>query len=279
MYKKLYEINTRPKPFEFYTADELWTNEHTSKMMLSYHLNPDIDASSRNINFIKKSVDWMVNHFAINSNTKLIDFGCGPGLYSTQLAEYKANVTGIDFSKRSIEYANEVALKNNLNIKYITENYLNYKTDERYDLIIMIMCDFCALSSQQRLQLLNNFHKILKPGGKLILDVYSISGFDDKKEISVYEKNLLNGFWSSKDYYCFLNTFKYENDKVVLDKYTIIEESKIKTVYNWLQHFSIDALNIEFNNADLHIIEKYKNVAGESYDANYSEFAVVAEKQ
>ena len=279
MYKKLLEINTRPKPFEFYTAEELWTNEHTSKVMLSYHLNPDIDASSRNINFIKKSVNWMVNHFGINSNTKLIDFGCGPGLYSTLFAEHKANVTGIDFSKRSIEYANQLSHKNNLNIKYITENYLNYKTEEQYDLIIMIMCDFCALSSQQRLQLLNNFHKILKPEGKIILDVYSISGFDNKKEIAVYEKNLLNGFWSSEDYYCFLNTFKYETEKVLLDKYTIIEESKVKNVYNWLQHFSIDDLNMEFNRAGLHIVEKYKNVAGEPYESNYSEFAVVAKKQ
>jgi len=29
MFEELKEINARPKPFEFYTADELWTNEHT----------------------------------------------------------------------------------------------------------------------------------------------------------------------------------------------------------------------------------------------------------
>ena len=38
MFKELKEINSRPAPFQFYTADELWTNEHTAKQMLGYHL-------------------------------------------------------------------------------------------------------------------------------------------------------------------------------------------------------------------------------------------------
>ena len=39
MYTKLKEINSRPSLFQFYTADELWTDEYTSKKMLEYHLN------------------------------------------------------------------------------------------------------------------------------------------------------------------------------------------------------------------------------------------------
>ena len=49
MFRELKEINSRPAPFQFYTADELWTNEHTSKQMLEYHLNESLDLSSRSI--------------------------------------------------------------------------------------------------------------------------------------------------------------------------------------------------------------------------------------
>ena len=52
MFQNLEMINSRPKPFEFYTANELWTNEHTSKQMLNFHLNEKIDVSSRNANSI-----------------------------------------------------------------------------------------------------------------------------------------------------------------------------------------------------------------------------------
>jgi 2-polyprenyl-3-methyl-5-hydroxy-6-metoxy-1,4-benzoquinol methylase len=105
MFKELKEINTRPSPFQFYTADELWTNEHTAKQMLEYHLNETIDVSSRNKNFIESSVDWIVAHFGVDKRTEIADFGCGPGLYAIRLAERNAIVTGIDFSKNSIEYA------------------------------------------------------------------------------------------------------------------------------------------------------------------------------
>ncbi len=48
MFKELKKVNYRPRPFEFYTASELWTNEYTSKQMLEYNLNESIDVSSRN---------------------------------------------------------------------------------------------------------------------------------------------------------------------------------------------------------------------------------------
>ena len=97
MYKELKEINKSPMPFQYYTADELWTNEHTAQQMLEYHLNESIDVSSRNRNFIENSVDWIVSHFGVDDKTVIVDYGCGPGLYASRLAEKGANVTGIDF--------------------------------------------------------------------------------------------------------------------------------------------------------------------------------------
>ena len=92
-----------------------------------------------------------------------------------------------------------------------------------FDLIIMIMCDYCALSPAQRKIMLEKFKKILKPKGSILLDVYSLNAFDKKEESATYEKNQLFGFWSRNDYYAFVNSFKYNEEKVVLDKYTIIE--------------------------------------------------------
>ena len=138
MFKDLKEINSRPKPFEFYTADELWTNEHTSKQMLKYHLNESIDASSRNRGFIERSVAWIASRFDVDKNSKIADFGCGPGLYANLLAERGANVTGIDFSENSLNYARQAAAENGLETNYVLANYLAYETADRFDLITMI---------------------------------------------------------------------------------------------------------------------------------------------
>ena len=194
--------------------------------MLAYHINEAIDVSSRNKIFIERSVEWIVSHFGVDNKTEIADFGCGPGLYSIRLAERGAIVTGIDFSENSLKYAKQAADKKGLKINYVHANYLDFETPNSFDLIIMIMCDFCALSSEQRNNMLSKFNSLLKPGGYVLLDVYSLNSFNQKEESATYELNQLNGFWSPDDYYCFVNTFKYDKEKIILDKYTIIEESR-----------------------------------------------------
>lgn len=279
MFEQLEDINDRPEPFECYTAAELWTDNHTSEQMLAYHLNPDIDVSSRRGEFIDQSVAWIGSHFNVGTGTRIADFGCGPGLYANRLAKLGASVTGIDFSKRSIQHARTVAAEAGLTAAYVNQNYLEFETEDRFDVILMIMCDFCALSPAQRMTMLEKFQALLAPGGSVLLDVYSLNAFKQRDEAVSYEKNLLNGFWSPEKYYGFLSTFKYDDVCVVLDKYTIVESNQIRTIYNWLQYFSPESLQSEFEKAGFTQQEFYGNVAGAPFAESASEFAIVAKRK
>lgn len=279
LFKTLEEISARPEPFSCYTAHELWADAHTAKRMLEFHLNEAIDVSSRRAEFIDRSVAWIAEKFHIGPGTRIADFGCGPGLYAARLAQRNAQVTGIDFSESSILHARAAAQENGLNIQYVHQNYLEFDTQDRFDLIIMIMCDFCALSPAQRRTLLGKFHTLLKPSGKILLDVYSLDAFAQRQETATCEENQLHGFWSPHKYFGFQNTFKYEQEKVVLDKYTIVEQERTRTVYNWLQYFSPDALESEFRACGLAVEGLYADVAGTPFNDSADEFAVVAEKK
>jgi len=279
MFEELEKINRRAEPFAFYTAGDLWTGDHTSRQMLSYHLNEAIDVSSRNAAFIDRSVQWIADRFNMGAGMSIADFGCGPGLYAQRLAKRGADVTGIDFSSRSIEYAKNAAAREQLNIRYVTRNYLEYTTEHRFDLILMIMCDFCALSPTQRKGLLDKFHQIVKPGGRVLLDVYSLLAFEQREESATYALNQLDGFWSPDRYYGFVNTFRYEREKVVLDKYTIVEAQRTRTIYNWLQYFAPEVLERELTDAGFSIEGFYSDVAGTPYDPQSQEFAIVARKE
>ena len=276
MFQALQEINSRPAPFEFYTAADLWADAHTSTQMLDYHLNESVDMSSRNKNFIDRSVKWIVSRFEVDENTHIADFGCGPGLYTQRLAEHGAVVTGIDFSENSIRHAAQAAARKGLEINYVMMNYLDFDTKDRFDLITMIMCDFCALSPDQRKTMLSKFRSLLKPEGSLLLDVYSLNSFNQREESAAYEFNQLNGFWSPDDYYCFVNTFKYDDEHVILDKYTVIEEKRKRTVYNWLQYFSEVSLRNEFEENGFSVEALYSDVAGKPLASDSPEIAIVA---
>ena len=278
MFKQLEEINSRPEPFSVSTAETLWTDEHTSAQMLSYHLDPDVDLSSRNHAFIDRSVDWIASRFELGDGVRVADFGCGPGLYTTRLAQTGAGVTGVDFSERSIAHARRTARDAGLVVDYVIADYLEFESDARFDLIIMIMCDFCALGPSQRRILLEKYHRLLAPGGAVLLDAYTLNAFAKREESATYEKNQLNGFWSASPYYAFVNTFKYKDQKVLLDQYTLVEDGRTRTVYNWLQCFSPEALGAELKDAGLTVEATLATVAGDAFDPAADELAIIARK-
>ncbi|MFC1705853.1 SAM-dependent methyltransferase [Planctomycetota bacterium] len=278
MFRELTEINTRPAPFEGYSAADLWTDEHTSAKMLVFHLNGAIDVSSRKTEFIDRSVRWIISRFKLDESQSVADFGCGPGLYTARLSKSGASVTGIDFSERSIRYAQELAERQSLAVHHVHADYLEYESSKRFNLITVIMCDFCALSPEQRQTLLDRFFTLLTPGGRFLLDVYSQRAFDKREESAEYAPGLMDGFWSGEPYFGFLNTFKYGAEKVVLDKYTIVEETRTRVIYNWLQYYDRESLKMEIAGRGFVVEEFLGDVAGKPFDPASDEFAVIARK-
>ena len=278
MFDLLENINQRPELYSAYTADVLWTTPHISEQMLAAHLNETMDIASRRTEFIDRSVNWLNSRFSIGAGTRIADFGCGPGLYTTRFARTGAKVTGIDFSENSLKYAAETAQKENMEINYLHQNYLEYQPNQTFDLITMIFCDFCALNQLQRKQLLSVFYKALADNGSLVLDVFSLNAYEKRDITTTYAPSLMNGFWSADPYFSFLNTFKYDTEKVILDKYTIIEKTRTWEVYNWLKYFSLQTLKAEFLNSGFQIIEYYDTVAGAPHSAKGDEIAIIAQK-
>ena len=103
---------------ELYKQSEInfWDDEYISKQLLKAHLDTNFEGASRNFNFIEDSVNWIVTVANPANYPKLLDLGCGPGLYAEKFAQKGYKVTGIDFSKRSINYAQNRNKETNLNI-------------------------------------------------------------------------------------------------------------------------------------------------------------------
>ncbi|MFA8341887.1 MAG: class I SAM-dependent methyltransferase [Rhodothermaceae bacterium] len=278
MYKYLSSFNKKEPVYTDYTTIEMWNDPHISKQMLKFHLNPDVALASRTKEFIDDSVNWMINKFDIKPGIKICDFGCGPGLYTQRFAKTGADITGIDVSENSINYAQKISGDNNLNIKYINQNYLVFTPKEKYDLIIMVFCDFCVLNLPQRKQLLKTFSNSLKPGGKLLLDIFSEKFYADTSEELNYEYNPDGGFWSENSYHLFSKTFKYEEEKTVLMKFSVIEENGSRLFYNYLKSFNKKNLTEEFTKNGFCNFEFFANVKGDSFSEDQDTICMVCEK-
>ena len=64
-----------------------------------------------------------------------------------------------------------------------------------------------------------------------------------------------------------------------LDRYLVVEASRRWEVFNWLQCFDRPALEAELASAGLRVEQCLGSVAGDPFDAQSTEFAVVARPQ
>lgn len=303
IFKELQKVNQRPKLFEPCTTKELWTDPHIGKRMFELNFDPSFGLAF-GIGSKVKAVQWMIKHFKIKKTTTVLHLGCGPGFYTTPFAERGANVTGIDFSTFPIEHAQDLAKQKALNIRYICDDYLQFTTEEKYDLILLTGRNLSALTPKQRKSLLDKLHDLLTDDGLIFLDVYTYFRFNaiiekrscEHNEDAVplampekfsfqpqnlsYEYSAGNGFWSPDPYYVFMDTFKYDNgkEKIFVDKYSIFEEKRSRVIAPWLQCYDLPYLTEVLKNHKLQTVEYYSNKEGEPYKENHNILAITAKK-
>lgn len=276
-FRDLEHIFARPKLFCDYSGEALWNDPHVAQRLLQLHLQPDGEQISRQHNFIHRSAAWIREHFQLTAGRSVMDFGCGPGLYTELFAAQGAKVVGLDISSPAIDYARQSAQEKGLDIHYLRQNYLDYTPGENFDLLSLIYCDYCALSPAQRQDLLQRFKASLKSGGQLLFDVYSLKGLAQRQENSLCAHRLMDGFWSAQDYYGFVNTFIYPESKVAVDKYTLIEATASRVVYHWLQYFSPESLEQELHRAGFEIVSLYEDMCGAPFLGQAHSFTVQAQ--
>ena len=276
IYEALTEAIARPALFDAYTADELWTDPHMAERMLGFHLDGVSGLSSRPFPVIDASVRWLVERFALGAGSRVLDLGCGPGLYAARLAACGADVTGVDFSNRSLAWARAEADRTGVPVRYVLGSYLDALPEGSYDLVTLIMCDYCALSPVQRSALLARIRGVLAPGGRFVFDVYSMKAYDARDERVECARDLLGGFFSAEPYVGVLARFRYDTEAVSLDKYTIVQPTGSRVLLNWLAHFDGTVLAQELEAAGFRVQELVGDLAGGALSDAAPEFGVVA---
>ena len=242
----------------------LWNDEHISKGMLEAHLSPTLDAASRNHSFIEQSIRWITQLVPPSQYGKLLDLGCGPGLYAEGFTRAGYSVTGVDFSKRSIEYATSQARLNNSNIEYRYQNYLTLDYVDEYDVITLIYCDYAPLSKADRTTLLEKVHQALKPNGVFIFDVFTPKMRKEETKTWLYYEE--GGFFCEKPHLLLEVTYQYDNqDKTELHQHIVVTDSEVKCYVGQNHYFTKEDLLLETTPLGFSKYEFYGDVTGAAY--------------
>jgi len=252
----LTRLQEPPAPFSP-GEPHFWTDPHIARQMLAVHLDPNTDAASRRPETIQRTVDWLIETLALKPGMRVLDLGCGPGLYTSRLADAGLRVTGVDFSQNSINYARQQRPE----VEYLCQDYLNLQVEGKFDLVLLIFGDFCVLSTQQRSCLLTNVKNVLNPGGSFVLDV-STPTLRKRAGLKNGWYSAPGGFWKPGPHLVLEQGFAYPED-LFLDQYIVIEAEGRGSVYrNWFQDYTPERIRLELESGGFQVTSLWGDLCG-----------------
>ncbi len=121
----------------------------------------------------KTKTPWILEkikqHGFLNSNTQVLDVGCGAGFLSNELAKNFLKVTGVDISAESISVAKDY--DQTKTVKYLTADaYRLPFSDQSFDVITAM--DFLE-HVEDPASIIKEFSRVLKPNGLFIFHTFN----------------------------------------------------------------------------------------------------------
>jgi SAM-dependent methyltransferase len=169
----LADLLNRETPRPWAEGDNIpWNDPDFSQRMLREHLSQDHDAASRRYETIDHHVRFIHERVLGKRAGRVLDLGCGPGLYAVRLALLGHQVRGIDFSPASIAYARQLAHDLPCQFELADVRHASFADPqgEGYDLVMFLFGEFNIFRPADAQSILRRARAALKPGGVLLLE-------------------------------------------------------------------------------------------------------------
>ncbi|MEQ1977614.1 class I SAM-dependent methyltransferase [Xenorhabdus sp. SGI240] len=210
-----------------------------SQRMLKEHLNQGSEFASRTISEIDRQVSFLFDQY-LTQGDKLLDLGCGPGLYTTRFAEKGVTTLGVDVSPAAIEYAKEHATSAET---YQQIDLDKFDSNEQFDLVLLL---FGIANNLERLEtLLRKLKRNLKSGAKLVfelMDLEFMKSLEQGNGTWVFHPE--GGLLSEQPHYQLCRRIWLEDQKTLIDRNMVITDSAQTSIYEGVFFgFELDDFN------------------------------------
>jgi len=273
-------VNRTPDPAPWSEGDNIpWHDPDFSRRMLKEHLCQDHDAASRRFSKIKKHVNWIHHEVLSGRPTRILDLGCGPGLYSSRLARMGHECVGIDYSPASIAYARDYARKGNLRCEYIHEDIRTAEYGHGFGLVMLIFGEFNVFKPADAQVILEKAYRAIDGDGILLLEPHT---FDAVREMGMsgslwYSAN--SGVFSDQPYLCLEEHFWTYMDNTATTRFFVIDAStgSVSRYAQSFQAYTEDEYFSIINKSGFNYVEYLPSLIGVEDSSQKSLMAIVAE--
>jgi len=206
-------VDRDPAPTPWAEGDNIpWHDPAFSARMLQEHLSQEHDAASRRGEKIDAHVAWIHEHLLEEKTTRVLDLGCGPGLYASRLARLGHSCVGIDWSPASIAYGRRMATEDRLDCTYVEADIREADYGQGYGLAMLIYGEFNVFSPQDAARILDKMHAALTGGGVLLLEPHTYEAIRREGQSGRQWYTASSGLFS-EDPYLYLVEHTWDEDR------------------------------------------------------------------
>lgn len=242
-----------------------WNEPGFSRRMLREHLSQQHDAASRRFEIIDQHVRWIHGVILGEKPTRILDLGCGPGLYSNRLTQLGHTCTGIDFSPASIAYARSKAQLAGLESDFRLEDIRTAQLGRDYGMAMLIYGEFNVFKPVEAQSILTRVAAALRSDGRLLLEV---STFASVKGIGCQPRHWSaqeNGLFSDDPHLYLYESFWDDQQKTATERYYVVDarSGKVTAHAATTQAYRISRLKAMFFQAGFKSVQVYPSLTGE----------------
>ena len=241
-----------------------WNDPGFSERMLAEHLSQEHDLASRRAETIDQQVEWIVSRVLRSRPARVLDLACGPGLYASRLARQGCEYVGIDFSPASIRHAQEIAGRDGLSCTFRHADMRDGEFGEGFDLVMMIYGQFNVFQRDRGLQILENAHMALKPGGLLLLEIQSLEQIQKGGEAGPSWYTAPSGLFSAEPPLVLQENFWDQEAAASTSRFSIIDAAT-GSVSTWAlsnEAYTESAIQDALDSVGFEDIERFPSLIG-----------------
>lgn len=253
-----------------------WDDPHISQGLLAAHLDPDRSAASRSPAEIEGTIAWLSGLGLLRRGTRVLDLGCGPGLYAARMAAIGCDVTGIDISPRSLAYATDHAREAGLPITYRLESFLHLTDVDAFDVVMQVYGELSTFDDATRDDLLRRIHRALVPGGAFVFDV-STPHLRRRAGVRRDWSSAERGFWRPHPHLVLQAGYSYPED-VWCDQYLVADEDSVTAYRMWFRDYLPETPSPVLERAGFEVEGITGSLTGEPYGDDSDWIAIIARK-
>ena len=256
-----------------------WNDPDFSARMLREHLSQHHDKASRREKIIEEQVAWIHETLLGGRAGRLLDLGCGPGLYTSRLARLGHSCVGIDFSPASVEYAMELASEENLACEYVLSDFEHTSFRGPHEAALLLFGELNTFPRLVARDLLRRLSSALAPGARVVLEVHTEDAVRSRGSELPSWSTQASGVFSDQPHLILRECSWHEAEGASVERYFVFDEASNEPAVfaSTTQAYNSEAYSELLKEAGLVELERYPCLTGRSSAVDPALCVILAE--